>query len=81
MVHPFKFDVCVLLLDPLAVVLSCSQCFSGPASALRIDVAVQGAPSPQEVLAWQCTEYFCYTSVSWGKLQRWKRGDLAENSV
>lgn len=36
MAHPFKLNCCVLLLDPLAVMLSSSQCSPGPAPALRM---------------------------------------------
>lgn len=64
MINPLSFVSCVLLLDCLAVVSTDPQYFSGLASALRINMAVQCSPSPQEILAWKCTASISVTQTA-----------------
>lgn len=79
MLHPFKFNSCVLL-QWCSAALRRFQVLPqllGLMWQLRIDVAVQGAPAPQGILAWEYSEFWS-TNVSWHALQC---GEFAENSV
>lgn len=73
MVHPFRFHFCQLLLQWCSAALSVFQVLSqllGLMQQLRTDVAFQGAPfTPGSFSLGLYTEFFCYTNVSWGKLQ------------